>query len=163
MTNQQYKAYASANLTVAKTKQIVMLYDAAIRYIKQAQEAIDNNDIETRFTTITKAANIMFGLQSCLDFEQGGDVAKTLYSFYSAIDARLLAIHRSNSAEDCAQLVQELKTMRDTWAEIDEQSMEDAAGDADTAPYTGDAQAEVQPTPPAKPPIDTSGGVAISA
>lgn len=120
MTKHPYKAYANATVTVAKTRQVIMLYDAAIRYIQQAKDAIEKKDIETRFKTITKATNIVFGLQGCLDFEQGGEVAETLYSFYSSIDARLLTIHRNNSTEMCDQIIKELKLMRDAWEEIDQ-------------------------------------------
>lgn len=154
MTKQPYKAYASANLTVAKTRQIVMLYEAAIRNVQQARDAIERKDIETRYKTITKAANIMFGLQGCLDFEQGGEVAKTLYSFYASMDARLLAIHRSNSVTDCEQLIKELKMMKEAWDEIDKNLAETAA----IAP----APAEKQLATPQAPEAPT-GNVAISA
>lgn len=114
-----YKAYAAATQTMAKTKQIILLYDAAIRYIQQAEVAITNKQIEARYHALDKAGNIVFGLQGCLDFEQGGEIAKTLYSFYSSIDARILQTQRDNNAETCAQIVKELKMMREAWAEID--------------------------------------------
>lgn len=119
-TRQKYQAYASATQTVAKTKQIVMLYDAAVRYISQAKDAIREKRIEDRYHLLTKAGDIVFGLQSCLDFENGREIAKILYNFYSSIDSRIFTVQRNNSIELCDELIGELKQMRDVWQEIDQ-------------------------------------------
>ena len=39
-----YKAYSRANHTVSKTRQVVMLYDGAIRFMQQAAEAMEKKD-----------------------------------------------------------------------------------------------------------------------
>ena len=136
MINQQsYKAYAAATQTVAKTKQIVMLYDATIKSVKHAHEAIEQGDIETRYNSLVKAGEIIFGLQGCLDFEAGGEIAQTLFDFYSSIDARLMSIHRTNDAAVCQQIINELKMMRDAWVDIDKMDEEGTLhGDAPAAP-----------------------------
>lgn len=123
---QQYQAYASATQTVAKTRQIVMLYDAAIRYIQQGKEAIREKRIEDRYNVLVKAGEIIFGLQSCLDFENGKDIARILYSFYSSIDNRLFTIHRTNNIELCDELIADLKQMREVWNDIDQNAPTDA-------------------------------------
>lgn len=142
-TRQKYQAYASATQTVAKTKQIVLLYDATIRYLQQAKEAIREKRIEDRYHLLVKAAEIIFGLQSCLDFENGKEVARILYNFYSSIDSRMFAIHRSNSLEACDELISELKQMREVWHEIDQTGGETPA--VETPPV-----APGDPTPPEK-------------
>ncbi len=114
-----HQAYSQAFSTVGKTRQVVMLYDGAIRFLKQAHEAMENNQIEQRFNLLVRASEIMLGLQSCLDFEQGGDVARVLYDFYSSVDSRILQLHRSNDTALCAELIKELKDMRDIWHSID--------------------------------------------
>ena len=86
---QKYQAYAAATQTVAKTKQVVMLYDGVIRFLQQAKEAISEKRIEDRYNLLIKASAIISGLQSCLDFEKGGDIAKVLYNFYVNIDGRI--------------------------------------------------------------------------
>jgi flagellar secretion chaperone FliS len=126
---QKYQAYVNATQTVAKTKQIVMLYDGAIRFVQQAKEAIRENRIEDRFKMLVKATDIIGGLQACLDFENGGDIAKVLYSFYASAEARLFAIHRSNSIEACDEVINDLKQMRDVWQEIDQKSSGGGASD----------------------------------
>jgi flagellar secretion chaperone FliS len=116
----QYQAYALANQTAPKTRQIVMLYDGTIRFLKQAKEAIEQKNIEERYNLLVKAGEVMMALQGCLDFESGGDIAKTLYDFYASVDARILSIHRSNSTAMCDALIAEVKQMRDAWDAIDQ-------------------------------------------
>jgi flagellar secretion chaperone FliS len=116
---QKYQAYAAATQTVARTKQIVMLYDGVIRFLQHAREAIQEKRIEDRYRMLTKASEVLMGLQGCLDFENGGNIAKILYSFYSTIDSRIFSIHRSNSIETCDEIIAELKKMREVWQEID--------------------------------------------
>jgi len=116
----KYQAYAAATQTVAKTRQIVILYDGAIRFLQQAKEAIHERRIEDRYHLLIRASGIINGLQSCLDFEQGGSVAKVLYQFYASLDTRLFSIHHSGSSESCDEIIADLKQMRDVWHEIDE-------------------------------------------
>lgn len=113
------KAYTRASHTAAKTRQIVMLYDGAIRFLQQAKEAMEAKAIEQRYLKLTKASEVIMGLQSCLDFESGGDAARILYDFYASIDLRIMGLHRSNDAAVCGALIDELRAMRDVWDKID--------------------------------------------
>lgn len=120
---QKYQAYASATQTVARTKQIVMLYDGVIRFMQQAKQAIDEQKIEQRYKALIKSSEVIMGLQGCLDFENAPDMARLLYSFYASMDARIFSIHRSNNAQECQEVIDELKQMRDVWHEIDTKNM----------------------------------------
>jgi flagellar protein FliS len=130
----KYQAYASATQTVAKTQQIVMLYDGAIRYIQQAKEAIRDKRIEDRYNLLIKAGEIIVGLQACLDFENGKEIARILYNFYSSIDTRMFSIHRTNSMETCDEIIEELKQMRSVWYDIDKGASADASVQAEAEP-----------------------------
>lgn len=144
-SSQQYRAYANAAMTVGKVRQVVMLYDGAIRFVKQATEAIAAGDFETRYNQLVKTSEIITGLQNSLDFEQGGDISKLLYDYYASIDARLFTVHRSNDVKMCEAIVKELKMMRDAWDQIDRdharQSSESAAIATRMTPAMGDATA----------------------
>lgn len=130
MMKHKYQAYAAATQTVAKTRQIVMLYDGAIRYMQQAREAIRAGHIEERYRLLVRTSDIISGLQGCLDFENGGDVAKVLYQFYGGIETRVFSIHRTASAEACDSIIADLKQMRDVWQEIDKGASDAAANSA---------------------------------
>ena len=126
-----HHAYTQAYHTVSKTRQVVMLYDGTIRFIRQAKDAITENRIEDRFNLLVKASEVVLGLQSSLDFEQGGEVAQRLYDFYSSVDSRLLTIQRSNDIKLCDNVIEELKEMREAWANIDNEEQPAVASSAD--------------------------------
>ena len=119
MAKKLYQAYAQATETVARTQQILMLYDGAIRFMSQAAEAQEKGEIEPRYHLLVKVADIIGGLQGCLDFDKGGEVARTLYSYYALLESRIFALHRENNNEAYQNLISDLKKMRDAWAEID--------------------------------------------
>lgn len=137
----QYQAYTAATQTVAKTQQILMLYDGVIRLIQQGKDAINENRIEDRYNLIMKASNIIHGLQGCLDFENGGDIANVLYGFYSSIDSQLFSIHRTNSTQTCDDVIASLKQMRDAWAAVDNQMLLQAAPNLPNSQEDEDAEA----------------------
>lgn len=114
-----YQAYSRATHTVNKTRQVVMMYDGAIRFLQQAAEAIEQKDYEARYNKLTRVSDIIIGLQACLDFEQGGSSARILFDFYSTMDMRIFGLHRSNDLDACKSIVAELKEMRDAWDRID--------------------------------------------
>jgi len=161
---QQYKAYATARQTVAKTRQIVMLYDGAIRYLQQASEAIREKRIEDRYHLLVKASEIVSGLQGCLDFEKGGQVASLLHHFYTSVDLRIFSLHRTASAEACEQIIRDLKQMRDVWHEIDGQqgSGETASGGNAPAPAAPAPGGDLSAKAAAIPAVPDQPGIAIS-
>jgi flagellar protein FliS len=122
-----YKAYNRASHTVSKTRQVVMLYDGAIRFMQQAKEAIERKDFETRYRRLSRVSEIVIGLQACLDFDSGGISAKRLYAFYASIDLRVFSVHRTNDIKTCDDVIADLKSMRDAWSVIDNGGLEPAA------------------------------------
>ncbi len=142
---QNVKAYHRASHTVAKTRQVVMLYDGMIRFLKQARDCMENKDIEGRYNKLVKAGEIIMGLQSSLDFDNGGEAARVLYGFYSSIDMRIISLHRTNDIPDCDRVIADLKEMRDVWNRIDKGLPEN-----DGAPEVA-AKQEVPPQPPEEP------------
>jgi flagellar biosynthetic protein FliS len=107
-----------------KTKQIVMLYDSAIKYMGLAKRAILEKDIESRFNYTEKTSKIIEGLQVCLDHDKGGEVSDLLSDFYSVVYMRILNINFNNDAESCDGIIAELRKMRDAWAEVDNKTTE---------------------------------------
>lgn len=121
MNAHQLASYKNATYTLQKTRQIVLLYDAAIRFTKQAKQAIDEKDYSTRFELLQKVSNILAGLYNSLDYENGGEISRILSSFYTGLDLKVISINRTNSLEDCDYVISELKNMRDSWDKIDQQ------------------------------------------
>lgn len=136
------QAYTRATHTVAKTRQVVMLYDGMIRFLNQAADAMEKGAIEERYTKLCRASDVITGLQGALDFEAGGHTAQVLYDFYGSVEMRIMELHRHPNAASCRQIVAELKEMRDVWDGIDRGA--DARASAATPPAPDD----VPPTSP---------------
>jgi len=117
----KHSAYKTNSHMVSKTKQVVMLYEGAIKWIQQADQAIKDGNIQERYNSLVKACDIITGLQLCLDFEKAEEISKTLYDFYAGIDMRLLSVHSSNDSTICELCITQLKTMKSAWEEIDAQ------------------------------------------
>lgn len=117
----KYQAYSIATRTVAKSRQVVMLYDGAIRFLRQAQVAIDEKRVEDRFKLLQRSVDVLTGLQSSIDFDSGGEMAHTLHRFYTGINMRILAVNfkTEEAKEICEDVIKELKQMRDIWDSID--------------------------------------------
>lgn len=117
-----YNAYKKAAHTVDEIKQVIMLYEGSINFIKQAKEAIKENDHEKRYNLINKAIAIINGLNSCLDFnEKTEETSQALDQFYQNIDMRLLYINFENDAEACDSVIEDLQTMLNAWIDIEKE------------------------------------------
>ncbi len=68
---------------------VVMLYDGAVRFLRQAKSEIAKGNMEAKGEYIVKAQDIIFELNSVLDMEQGGQVSQNLRQLYNYMWQRL--------------------------------------------------------------------------
>ena len=129
----QYAAYTNAQFHASKCEQVIMLYDGAIRFIQKAIDAIGDNNIQERYNHLTRAQHILIGLQSALDFDQGGDIAQLLYSYYHGLDMRLMGVHRNNDVATCQQAIEELTMMKEAWVDVDNSTSAKVVSDEEIA------------------------------
>ncbi len=91
-------------MTQGRGRLIVMLYDGAIRFLRQAIQDIQRNDFASKGKHITKAQDIIFELNTVLDMDKGGEVAKNLRSLYNFMQRHL---SQANIKKD-PQMIQEI-------------------------------------------------------
>ncbi|MGA8111021.1 MAG: flagellar export chaperone FliS, partial [Acidobacteriaceae bacterium] len=84
--NYQQQAIAGMN----PVELIVALYDGMVRFLYQAIAAIEHRDAAERRRSIARVLEILMHLQSRLRMDVGGDSAKALAEFYTAILALCL-------------------------------------------------------------------------
>ena len=126
-------AYSQASATLAPAQQILLLYEGAIRRIKEAQSAILARRINERCRAVHKATAIIEGLQSCLDHERGGEIARNLDRIYTYVTFRLQRINLTDDPGICEELIARLDQLRGAWAQL-------AAGSAAPQAAKGPAQ-----------------------
>ena len=113
------------------TANSILVVSFATEQMQQGKDAITQKRIEDRYHLLIKASAIISGLQACLDFENGGHIAKVLYNFYSDVGGRIFSIHRTNSLQTCDEVIADVKKMRDVWHEIDQSA---ATADSEEPP-----------------------------
>jgi len=120
--------------TAGQGQLIVMLYDEAVKQLVKAinlleednkQQKKDPGRIEQINKAIMKTEEILTELMVSLDFEQGGEISKNLFSLYTWFNRELI---EANIAKDTGRLstVKRLLTeLRDSWSEIASQNTVD--------------------------------------
>lgn len=116
-----HHAYSYASTNISKTRQLVMAYDGILSMVMRARQAIQENDHEARFIHLEKACKIIMSLQTALDHARGGEIAKILDNMYFSFDIRLLRQNMEPNVEKLDQVIQEIRSMRDAWADVDSQ------------------------------------------
>lgn len=97
---------------------VVMLYDGAIRFVRNAQDAIVCKDIARRAESISRAMAIVSELQSTLDMDKGGAIARELDRLYTYVRDRMLDASCRQDARPLDDALKVLLTLRDAWSEI---------------------------------------------
>jgi flagellar protein FliS len=92
-----------------------MLYDGAITFLQRAIAAMEAGDIQKKCDNLNRALAIIAQLEGSLNFEQGGEVAKTLQAFYVYARAQAMKAHAENSPEILRALIENFTTVRDAW------------------------------------------------
>jgi len=112
--------------TAGQGQLIVLLYEEAVKQLTKAVELLELNNknkkdpgrIEQINKALMKTEEILTELMVSLDFEQGGDISKNLFSLYTWFNRELLEaninkdIHRIVTVRD---MLSELKT---TWSKV---------------------------------------------
>ena len=72
----------TAVTTQNKGHLVVMLYDGAVKFLKQAVSALEAGDFENKGRHIVRAQDIIFELNTVLDMEAGGEITRNLRQLY---------------------------------------------------------------------------------
>jgi flagellar protein FliS len=112
--------------TASQGQLVVMLYEEAVKCLDRGLELlglstggrIDPGNIEKISKSILKAQEIITELIVSLDFEQGGDIAKTLFSLYTWFNKELLEGNISQDMRRVTSVRNQLNELRSAWSEV---------------------------------------------
>lgn len=99
---------------------IQMLFEGALERIAQAKGAMIQHQIAKKGELISKAINIVGGLQGSLNDKEGGALAANLDGLYDYIIRRLVKANFDNDPQildECGRLLGELKSGWDAIAD----------------------------------------------
>jgi flagellar protein FliS len=139
-------AYKNASSTYKETtiktagqgQLIVMLYDEAVKQLTKAIELLeldntgkkDPRRIEHIFNAVMKTEEILTELMVSLDFEQGGDISKNLFSLYTWFNRELLEANINKDKNRMTIVRDMISDLRNAWSQISNQSSEKANREA---------------------------------
>jgi flagellar secretion chaperone FliS len=105
-------------MTSSRVQIVVLLYDAAIQSIELARAGIESNDPKEKGRFLGRAISIIGELNSVLDFEQGGEIARSLHRLYEYMLSELVTANVRNDARRLDGPHRCLTTLREGWREI---------------------------------------------
>ena len=105
-------------LTSSRVQIVVLLYDAAIQSIELTRRAIENDNYPDKARFIGRAISIVGELDSVLDYEQGGDIAKSLHRLYDYMLSELIEANAKHISTRLDGPVRCLTTLREAWREV---------------------------------------------
>jgi len=117
MATNPYAQYNNSKvLTASPAELTLMLYEGAIKFGNIAILAMKEKDIQKAHVNIIKVQRIITEFRSSLDRKY--EVAKDFDNVYVYLLQRLLLANATKDPEIMEEVVQHLRSMRETWIEV---------------------------------------------
>lgn len=100
---------------------LIMLFDAALKFLRQAKEKIAEKNYAQKGILISKALDILSELQGTLNAQKGGELADRLQKLYFFCSTRLLAANLKMDATKIDEVMHILEGLRDAFHEANSQ------------------------------------------
>ena len=111
--------YRATNVETASPAQIVVkLYDGAIKFMRQGQTAIRENDYAKKGTALSRAHAIVSKLQATLNPDHAPELCENLDRLYEYV---LFQITEANAKSDASQIYPAIRVMnelRGAWDQV---------------------------------------------
>ena len=104
-----------------------MLYDGAIRFLKQSILDIRNKDLEGKRKSVDRALAIIQQLRCSLDKERGQHIARDLERLYDYISMRVAEGSRKLDARPIDESVRLLTTLAEAWEKVAQEELKNSA------------------------------------
>ncbi len=126
MTNKNpYAAYNNSKILTASPAELtLMLYEGAIKFCNIAIMGIEENNIEKAHINIKKVEAIIGEFIATLDHKYA--VADDFENVYNYIQDRLIMANIKKDKEILEEVLGHLRTMRDTWKQVMELSVQES-------------------------------------
>jgi flagellar secretion chaperone FliS len=104
--------------TASPHRLVQMLMEGALEKILTAKMYMENKDIAKKGETISWAISIIDGLRSCLNMQEGGDIAQELFALYNYMEQRLLEANIKNDQTMLDEVGLLLNQVKSGWDNI---------------------------------------------
>jgi flagellar protein FliS len=104
--------------TQSRGRLVVMLYDGAIKFLKQAVSELNDGDMNEKGVYINKAMDIINELNNVLDMEAGGEVAENLRKLYMFMTRHLSSANIKKDPQMINEVIKLLEELNQGWKAI---------------------------------------------
>lgn len=117
--NRGAHAYLSTQVrTTSKGELLILLYDAAIKFMKQAKVKIEEKDYAAKGILISKAIEVIAELSASLNKEKGGELAENLNKLYLFCNTRLLMANLKMDTEKIDEVIKIIEEISSAYKQI---------------------------------------------
>lgn len=115
MINNPYEHYKKMQVeTASQGRLIIMLYDGALKNLRNAQICISNKDINGAHRLLMKTQDIIRELNITLNMN-AGEIATNLRNLYLYMLQRLIDANVTKDNEKIAEVIDLLSTLKEAW------------------------------------------------
>ncbi len=118
MQNAAQTYFQTQLTTIHQGDIVVMLFETAIRHLNHAKEKIAEKDMAGKGILISKALDVIHGLDASLNLDKGEDLAQNLRNLYTLCTARLLQANLKASPEIIDGVLNILEGLKDAFTEV---------------------------------------------
>ncbi len=156
--NAYTQQYQQNQILSASPEQIlVMLYDGAIRFVRQAVAGIENNDLTAKLEGISRCMAIITEFANTLDHEIGGEIAENLDGLYSFMIRELTQANLKNDVDKLRVVEGLLLDLRETWVSAIEVARNEVAASDSAAADAAEPTPTQTKMPPNYKPLSAAG------
>ncbi len=114
--NRGAQKYRQTAITTATRGQVlIMLYEAAIKYLHRAVACIEKKDRAGKGAAIGKTHDILMELINSLDHKIGGQVSNDLERLYNFMIEQLIKANGANDIDGIKAIIKNLDTLLGAW------------------------------------------------
>ena len=95
-----------------------LLYEEGVSALRAAAFAIEQGQARVRNDRISRATAILFALEAGLDFDQGGEIARTLSTFYHGLRQQVLAASTGIDPAPLRDAADSLQEIAGAWSAV---------------------------------------------
>ena len=133
--NPAANSYLKTKILTASPQELrLMLYEGAIKFCHQAQQAVTDKNIEESYNCLMRAQKIVLELSTSLNHEVAPELCERLSALYAYIYRLLVDANLQKQVGPIDEAQQLLEYERETWKMLLEKVARESTQDGDTDP-----------------------------
>ena len=97
---------------------IMLLLDELLRAMRGYVSGVSKNDSKKmrKNDQFTRSLTMLYGLQSCLNFDEGGEIAENLFRLYEYARVQLLHTSQTGETDGTQVAISSISEIREAWS-----------------------------------------------